>query len=155
MRVTFRMLFMVLALLSTNGCRSNSPPSQVASLRASPSSTSPAGDIFPSFYWNIPSGAPTIGDRGSNSIRVAIFGLCVPHPGFYILPRGATVSDVADSAVLWQSGAQEFIGWKHYCGIARSNPDGSYFKIKFPSRPEALRMQLQEGDQIYFSHEVY
>jgi hypothetical protein len=149
MRLAFLVLSIVVAAVVTSGCRSRSSPAPVTVVPPSPPPATVA-DVVQSLIWNIPSGLPIFGVAGSNSIRVVIFGMSVQHPGFYFLPRGATVSDAVDAA-----GSKQIVAWKHYSGIARLKPDGSPSKIDFPSRGEGLRIQLNEGDQIYFAHEVY
>src|SRR5580693_4157062 len=122
MRVAFVVLNLVFAAVVMSGCRSRSSPAPVTSLPASRSSTTLPTDVVQSLIWNIPSNLPIFGDRGTNSIRVAIFGMSVQNPGFYFLPRGATVSNAIDTAGLKKLGSRENIGW-HYSGIARLKPD--------------------------------
>ncbi len=149
MREILLVFSLVLAAVVMSACRSRSAPAPVTSLPATSASPTAATDIVHSLIWNIPSNLPIYGERESNSIRVAIFGMSVERPGFYFLPSGATVSNAVDAA-----GLKEFVGWKTYSGLARLKSDGSPEMITFPNRRKGLLMILDEGDQVYFGHEV-
>ena len=103
--------------------------------------------------WTIPPDFPTFGTPVADSIRVAIFGYSVIHPGYYHLARGASVHDAMQAAQI-----SDIVGWREpYSGIQRPRPDGSVETIWFKRANQAvdeLRV-LQNDDRLCISHEVY
>jgi len=93
-------------------------------------------------------GAPTEG-----SIRVKIDGYGVERPGYYFLPRGATVHDAFEAA----KGTDRADWRRPYSGILRPRPDGTRELIWFTRKTRASdeQLELRNGDNVLFSHEVY
>ena len=76
----------------------------------------------------------------------------VRRPGYYDLPRGAVVRDAVEAA----QGLSEFTWWRTYSGIERQKPVGTLDVIRFTqNHAREEQIVLQEGDRIYFGHEVY
>jgi hypothetical protein len=102
--------------------------------------------------WPVPADLPTFGVAGADSIRVAVFGTlgAVNCPGYYHLPKGATVADALRAA----QGLSEFVWWRVYSGIERSRRDGVFEVLEFTSGA-ARRIVLRDGDRVYFGHEWY
>jgi hypothetical protein len=79
-------------------------------------------------------------------------GGTVRRPGYYYLPRGAVVRDAVEAA----QGLYDFTWWRYYSGLERPKPDGSFEVIRFTrNRSVEELIELQEGDRLYFGHEVY
>jgi protein involved in polysaccharide export with SLBB domain len=76
----------------------------------------------------------------------------VKQPGRYYLPRGVVVRDAVDAA----GGLSERVWWRQYSGIERLRPDGTreVFQV-FAGRQAAESVALQDGDVIFFGHEVF
>jgi protein involved in polysaccharide export with SLBB domain len=76
----------------------------------------------------------------------------VQRPGFYYLPQGAIVRDAVKAA----KGLSDFTWWRSYSGIERPRPDGLFNVFVFSDNRDAEELiLLQDGDRIYFGHEVY
>jgi protein involved in polysaccharide export with SLBB domain len=76
----------------------------------------------------------------------------VKRPGYYHLPKGAVVRDAVEAA----GGLGRITFWRIYSGIARPMPDGRLEVIRFTrDRAGEEQILLQDGDGIYFGHEVY
>ena len=145
---------MGLAMILVCGCLSPRPePVSYADSQPRIIRTYPT--ISPNFTWKIPSDFSTFGVQSKDSIRIAIFGLSVKRPGYYILPRGATVRGAIEAA----QGLSGIVGWERpYSGIQRRRPDGSVLTIWFTSykhQAEEEKLLLQDGDRVRISHEVY
>jgi len=116
--------------------------------------SSPAPATSPTVGRSVPPDLPTLGTPTSDSIRVAVSGMphTVRRPGYYDLPRGAVVRDAVEAA----QGLSEFTWWRTYSGIERQKPVGTLDVIRFTqNRAREEQIVLQEGDRIYFGHEVY
>lgn len=74
------------------------------------------------------------------------------RPGYYYLPKGAVVRDAAEAA----KGLGRLTGWGFHSGLERPKPDGSFDVIRFTrNRSIEEQIELQDGDRLYFGHEVY
>lgn len=152
-RSAMHMRFMTSAAIALTclaaGCGSPGPATDVPSNHASP-----VAGTSPWISRSVPPDLPTFGTPTTNSVRVAVFGMAntVRRPGFYHLPRGAVVRDAVAAA----KGLSEFTWWRRYSGIERQKPDGTLEVIRF-TRDRAAEEQIvfQDGDRIYFGHEVY
>lgn len=132
-----------------SGCRSTHPTADVAG--ADPSTVRAAS---PTAGRAVPPDLPTFGAPVADSIRVAVFGMThtVRRPGFYHLPRGAVVREAVEAA----QGLSDFTWWRTYSGIERIKPGGGLELIRFTrDRAREEQIVLQDGDKIYFGHEVY
>jgi len=135
--------------LLVSGCRSPRPTTDVPATQSSPGSAT-----SPTVGRSVPPDLPTFGTPTTNSIRVAVFGMTstVRRPGYYHLPRGAVVRDAVEAA----QGLSDFTWWRSYSGIERQKTDGTLEVIRFTrNRAGEEQIVLQDGDRIYFGHEVY
>lgn len=96
---------------------------------------------------------PTFGVPTERSIHVMVGGYGVERPGYYFLPRGSTVHDAFEAA----RGTDRADWRRPYSGIGRPKPDGSREQIWFARKTRASdeKLELQDGDEVRFSHEVY
>jgi hypothetical protein len=155
MRKTIYISTSLAVALLASGCHSPSPTTEAPV--APVVSQAPAPKPFISHHIHpVPSDLPTFGTPTTNSIRVAIFGMSetVMQPGHYYLAQGAVVRDAVEAA--HGIGNQAEWTWSHYSGIERPKPDGSFEVIRFTQgRSAGEQILLQDGDRIYFGHEVY
>ncbi len=101
----------------------------------------------------MPTGLPTFGAAGSNTIQVVVFG-DVNRPGYYYLREGAVVRDAVEAA----QGLLEISSYSRvsHSSIARQTADGSYELIWFTRGRELEgQIRLNAGDQLRFDHERY
>jgi hypothetical protein len=76
----------------------------------------------------------------------------VRRPGYYFLSKGAVVRDAVEAA----QGLGDFTGWRNYSGLERPKPDGSFEVVRFTqNRSAEEQIVLEDGDRLYFGHEVY
>lgn len=146
---TLRAILAISFVLVT-GCHSATPKGE----RVPQSSARTEIATSPGFTWPVPEDFPTFGTGTQQSMRVAVFGYGVNRPGYYYLPRGATVHDAIEAA----QGLNTLVAWhRPYSGIERQRPDGSVQTIWFTraGRSTEERIDLHDGDRLCISHEVY
>lgn len=109
----------------------------------------PATAVVP--MWPSPS-TPVFGQASSNIICVYVFGE-VKRPGTYHLPRGYKLGYAVEAA----QDVTPYAWWSPaYSAVLRpSRGGGKPEVIPFKKgREQNIEMALEDGDQIYFSHEV-
>ena len=75
----------------------------------------------------------------------------VNRPGAYYLPRGSTVRQAVEAA----QGLTRIAAWRYF-GIVRPYRNVLPQTIRFgPDQARAEQTPLEDGDQLYFGHEVY
>lgn len=76
----------------------------------------------------------------------------VNQEGRYYLRRGSVVRDAVEAV----GGINVMVGWRGYSGIERRRADSTLEVYKrFRGRESAEQIVLEDGDVVFFGHEVF